>query len=108
MAVKRAKAPFTWMAMVGGRPVPRTVNTGQLFDESEDVVQRHPWHFEDADEYVGRRSEARARVEQASADPGEQRSITPPKPRRKKRSEQASADEVQAAELGLVNLDDSD
>ncbi|MEU4133652.1 hypothetical protein [Streptomyces wuyuanensis] len=71
MAIKRCKASFA--VMVNGAP--RVVTAGQLVDDSDPVVKGREANFEDVDTYV---SERKARVEQATADPGEKRSVGRP------------------------------
>lgn len=72
MGVKRCKAAFVMYE--GGRP--RVFNPGALLDESDPVVKEHPGSFEDVETYVSDR--AKPPVEQATADPGEKRSVRRP------------------------------
>lgn len=71
MAIKRCKASFA--VIVNGAP--RVVTAGQLVDDSDPVVKGREASFEDVETYV---SERKARVEQATADPGERRSVGRP------------------------------
>lgn len=71
MAVKRCKAAFA--VFVNGSP--RMLNPGVLVDESDPIVKSHPHFFEDVETYVSDR--AGERVEQATAEPGEKRTVTP-------------------------------
>ncbi|MER7953844.1 hypothetical protein [Streptomyces sp. NPDC096030] len=71
MAIKRCKASFA--VVVNGAP--RVVTAGQLVDESDPVVKGREGCFEDVETYV---SERKARVERATAEPGEKRSVGRP------------------------------
>lgn len=71
MAIKRCKASFA--VVVNGAP--RVVTAGQLIDDSDPVVKGREASFEDVETYV---SERKSRVEQATADPGEKRSVGRP------------------------------
>lgn len=104
MGIKRATTSFGWMANVDGQAVPRVVTTGSLYDEADEVVRRFGEHFEDVDLHVDRRREARAEVEQATAAPGERRTVT-----KRSRSKRGTEEEQQTAEhLGLVDPDATD
>lgn len=71
MAIKRAKASF--VAYIGG--VPRMVHAGDLLDESDPVMKGREALFGSIEDHVsGRRA---APVEQATADPGEARTVRP-------------------------------
>ncbi|MFG2328253.1 hypothetical protein ACGFMM_01370 [Streptomyces sp. NPDC048604] len=71
MAIKRCKASFA--VVVNGAP--RVVTAGQLVDENDPIVRGREVNFEDVETYV---SERKARVEQATAEPGERRSVGRP------------------------------
>ncbi|MEU2181235.1 hypothetical protein [Streptomyces thermolilacinus] len=68
MAIKRATASF--VAYIGG--VPRMVHVGDLIDETDPVVSGREHLFGDIADHVTR---ARPTVEQATAEPGERRSV---------------------------------
>jgi len=71
--VQRCVQPFViWPA---GAPVAYTA--GRLVEDSDPILKTHRHHFE-AVEAVARRNTAAARVEAASAAPGELRSVTLP------------------------------
>ncbi|MGP4088546.1 hypothetical protein [Streptomyces sp. KR55] len=66
-----------------------SIAVGDLVEDSEDVYKARPTAFETVDDYMAKRRarrgapRGRAAVEQASAAPGEMRSLTkPPTPRR--------------------------
>lgn len=71
MSIKRCKASFA--VIVNGAP--RVVTAGQLVSDDDPVVKGREANFEDVETYV---SERKARVEQATADPGEKRSVARP------------------------------
>ncbi|SDN17891.1 hypothetical protein [Streptomyces wuyuanensis] len=71
MAIKRCRAAFA----VSVNGVPRMVTVGQLVDASDPVIKGREALFEDVDTYV---SERAPKVEQATADPGEKRSVGRP------------------------------
>ncbi|NYV72983.1 hypothetical protein [Streptomyces sp. UH6] len=73
MAIKRATQPFT--AYLDG--VPRVVRTGDLVQDDDPVLKGRERLFEDVDAHVAQR--APRTVEQATADPGEPRSLTSPR-----------------------------
>ncbi|WP_255951548.1 hypothetical protein [Streptomyces odontomachi] len=70
MALRCIKA---FSAYEGGRP--RVVRDGQLVEESDPIVAGREAHFETVDAHLARRPRA---VEQATADPGEPRTVTSP------------------------------
>lgn len=110
MAIKRAKTPFGYMK--GDPPVPMVVNPGMLFDDSDPVVARFPDYFEDVETHVSeRKAREQANVEAATAAPGERRQRSAPRRTRssaKKADDKKPTEEEQAAQLGLVDSDDSD
>ncbi|MFB7597256.1 hypothetical protein [Streptomyces sp. NPDC056160] len=57
--------------------VPRVVRAGQLLDDDDPIVQGREASFESVDAHLAAR---RPQVEQATADPGEQRSLSTPSP----------------------------
>ena len=67
MAIKRVREPF--VAVVGG--VPRAYPAGQLIDDTDPVFKGRERLFEDVEAGV-------RRVEQATAAPGEKRSVRRP------------------------------
>lgn len=77
MPIKRCKASFA----VSVNGVPRMVTAGQLVDASDPVIKGREALFEDAETYVSDRA---PRVEQATAEPGERRSVLPRKAAAKK------------------------
>lgn len=72
MAIKRCRASFA--VSVGG--VPRMVTVGQLVEASDPVIKGREHLFEDVETHVSDRA---LKVEQATADPGERRSVLPPR-----------------------------
>ena len=72
MATLRCKEPFA--ADIAG--VPRVVAAGQLLDSNDPIIKGRDRFFEPVDVFMERRA---PRVEQATAEPGEKRSL----PRRK-------------------------
>ncbi|MEU0393815.1 hypothetical protein ABZ208_13730 [Streptomyces sp. NPDC006208] len=71
MAIKRCKASFA-VVMNGA---PRVITAGQLVDSDDPVIKGREASFEDVETYMSDRA---ARVEQATAEPGEKRSVSPP------------------------------
>lgn len=67
MAVLRCTTPF---ATAG--PVPRVVSGGELVDSADPVVKGREENFEPVEAFMARR----AGVEQATAAPGEKRTVT--------------------------------
>jgi hypothetical protein len=54
------------------------INDGDAYDSGDDLVKAHPWAFKaDEDEEKPRRRNARreSKIEQATAEPGEQRDL---------------------------------
>jgi hypothetical protein len=84
VAIVRAKESFAYTDTAG---VPRVVTPGQLFDGADPCVVKRPNLFEPVEVAVERR---RATVEDASAVPGEHRSVSTRKPATK-RAEAAAA-----------------
>jgi len=75
MAIKRCKAAFA--VSVSG--VPRMVTVGQLVDASDPVIKGREHLFEDVETHVSEKAARQApKVEQATAEPGEKRSVAPP------------------------------
>lgn len=72
MAIKRCKHPF--VAYLNGRP--RVLHVGDLVDEDDPVMRGRTHMFEDVEATVPHRAEPA--VEQATAEPGERRSVTRP------------------------------
>lgn len=73
MATLRCKEPFS--CDVDG--VPRTVPAGTLLDSDDPIVKGREKLFEPVDAFMERRA---PRVEQATAEPGEKRSLSRRKP----------------------------
>ncbi|MYU24757.1 hypothetical protein [Streptomyces sp. SID8352] len=69
----RCKKSFS--AYVNGAP--RVVKTGQLVPDDDPIVKGRETSFESVDAHLAAR---RPRVEQATADPGQPRDLTPPAP----------------------------
>ncbi|MGW4950666.1 hypothetical protein [Streptomyces parvulus] len=69
----RCKKSFS--AYVSGSP--RVVKTGQLVPDDDPIVKGREASFESVDAHLAAR---RPRVEQATADPGQPRDLTPPTP----------------------------
>ncbi|MFI7394016.1 hypothetical protein [Streptomyces tendae] len=69
----RCKRAFS--AYENGRP--RVVKTGQLVPDDDPIVKGREASFESVDAHLAAR---RPRVEQATADPGQPRDLTPPTP----------------------------
>ena len=72
MAVVRANQPFAYTDRAG---VPRVVRAGDLFSADDPCVKSRPGLFDDVESVA-------ARVEEATAAPGEKRSL----PRRARRA----------------------
>ncbi len=77
MTILRCKEPFA--ADIDG--VPRVITAGQLVDSTDAVVKGRERFFEPVDAHMARRARE---VEQATAAPGERRSLAPDKPARGK------------------------
>lgn len=76
MAIKRCKAAFA----VSVNGVPRMVTVGQLVDASDPVIKGREALFEDVETHVSEKAARPApQVERATAEPGEKRSVTPPR-----------------------------
>lgn len=70
MAIKRCKSAFAvWI-----KGVPHVVAGGDLVEDTDPVYKGHELNFEDVETYVNRGT---APVEQATADPGDKRAMTP-------------------------------
>lgn len=77
MGIKRCKGSFSVWNKDG---VPRVIAGGDLIDENDPVYKGHESYFEDVEGYVSAREEKKqTTVEQATAAPGEQRDLTPPR-----------------------------
>lgn len=75
MAIKRCVAAFA--ASVDG--VPRMYTVGQLVDASDPAVKGRESLFEDVETHMADKAARQApRVEQATAEPGEKRSVGRP------------------------------
>jgi hypothetical protein len=80
--IKRCREPFA--TEIDG--ITRVVSAGELVSTDDPAYSRATRiHFEDVALHVGQQADRRARasgaaVEQATADPGEPRSLTPPEP----------------------------
>jgi hypothetical protein len=75
MAIKRCVAAFA--ASVDG--VPRMYTVGQLVDASDPVIKGREGLFEDVETHMADKAARQApQVEQATADPGERRSVGRP------------------------------
>lgn len=72
MAIKRCKTSFA--VVTGGTP--RVVRVGALVEDTDPVLKGRENLFEDAEAFVS--AQTARRVEQATARPGERRSITRP------------------------------
>lgn len=72
MAIKRCKAAFA--ATVNGTP--HMFKVGQLVDATDPVIKGREALFEDVETYMSDRSATR--VERATAEPGEKRSVGRP------------------------------
>jgi len=81
MAILRAIEAFAFTDKNG---IPRVVRPGDLFDESDPCLTGRTHLFEPVEVNAARR---RATVEDASAAPGERRSVTPRKAAPKKHTE---------------------
>ncbi|QIJ62554.1 hypothetical protein [Streptomyces sp. JB150] len=74
------------MTRIGGARV--SIHIGDLVEDDEDVYKVRPEAFEPVEEYMAKRRARRAAptarrgVEQATANPGEQRTVTRPPARR--------------------------
>lgn len=75
MAIKRCTSAFA--ASVDG--VPRMYTVGQLVDASDPVIKGREGLFEDVETHMADKAARQApRVEQATAEPGEKRSVGRP------------------------------
>lgn len=75
MPIKRCVAAFA--ASVDG--VPRMYTVGQLVDASDPVIKNREGLFEDVETHMADKAARQApRVEQATAEPGEKRSVGRP------------------------------
>jgi hypothetical protein len=75
MAIKRCVAAFA--ASVDGTP--RMYTVGQLVDASDPVIKGREGLFEDVETHMADKAARQApRVEQATAEPGEKRSVARP------------------------------
>lgn len=74
MAIKRCKSSFA-VAVDGA---PRIIRVGTLVKDGDPVLKGREQHFEDVDTYMSRRRPA---VEEATAEPGKLRALTPPRTR---------------------------
>lgn len=75
MAIKRCKAAFA----VSVNGVPRMVTVGQLVDASDPVIKGREALFEDVETFMSDKAARQApQVEQATAEPGEKRSVAAP------------------------------
>ncbi|GAB2714444.1 hypothetical protein [Streptomyces bullii] len=83
MAIHRCHEAF--VTRIGGARV--SIHVGDLVEDEEDVYKVRPEAFEPVEEYMAKRrarrtAPARRGVEQATAAPGEQRTVTRPPARR--------------------------
>jgi hypothetical protein len=85
MAIHRCHEAF--VTRIGGARV--SIHVGDLVEDDEDVYKVRPEAFEPVEEYMAKRRARRAApyargglVEQATANPGEQRTVTRPPARR--------------------------
>lgn len=81
---KRAKSSF----VTASNP-PRVVRSGALFQDSDPVIKGREGLFEDVDDYIERISN---RPEQATAAPGEKRSVPSVRKRAVKKDDSEGAD----------------
>lgn len=77
MAIKRCKSPFS----IWKNGVPRVITGGQLIEDTDPVYKGHEHLFEDVETFVSEKAERAAVVEQATAAPGEKRSVPSRTPR---------------------------
>lgn len=73
MAIKRSRKAYA--VPVNGRV--RVVTAGTLMDEEDPRYRKDAGRFEDVDNYVDRTTPAPSRVEAATAEPGERRTVAP-------------------------------
>lgn len=73
MTTLRAKEPFSFNDING---VPRNVSSGELFDSADRNVKGREHLFEAVEVDIDRRRKATAGVEDATAEPGEKRSVS--------------------------------
>ena len=93
MPIKRCVAAFA--ASVDG--VPRMYTVGMLVDASDPVIKGREGLFEDVDTHMADKAARQApRVEQATAEPGEKRSVAP-RPAAKKAAAKPQSTEKGAA-----------
>jgi len=98
MAIKRCKASFA----VSANGVPRMVTAGQLVDANDPVIKGREALFEDVETFMSDKAARQApKVEQATAEPGEKRSVAPPRaPAKKTAAKPQSTDKGAAAPEG--------
>lgn len=94
MPIKRCVAAFA--ASVDGTP--RMYTVGLLVDASDPIIKGREHLFEDVETHVADKAARQApRVEQATAGPGEKRSLAPP-PAAKRTAAKKTAPKPSAAE----------
>ncbi|WP_063735619.1 hypothetical protein [Streptomyces sp. RTd22] len=74
MAIKRCNSAFS--VWVNGVPV--VYSAGQLIEDTDPVFKTHRAYFEDVETVARPRKATVHKAEQATAEPGENRSLTPP------------------------------
>jgi len=80
MAVLVCTDSFSYDELAGKVYVPRTIAAGDLVDEKDPAVKKAPQYFEPVEATSARATARRAGgVEQATAAPGEKRSVVKPK-----------------------------
>ncbi|NUL09073.1 hypothetical protein [Streptomyces lunaelactis] len=93
MAIKRCKAPFA--VSVAGTP--RIFTAGQLVDAADPAIKGREHLFEDVETFMSDQAARQApKVEQATAGPGEKRSVAP-RPAAKKAAAKPQSTEKGAA-----------
>lgn len=97
MAIKRCTSAFA--ASVDG--VPRMYTVGQLVDASDPVIRGREALFEDVETHMADKAARQApKVEQATAEPGERRSVTPRQQAKKTAAKPQSTEKGAAASEG--------
>lgn len=93
MAIKRCVAAFA--ASVDGAP--RMYTVGLLVDASDPIIKDREHLFEDVETHVAEKAARQSpKVEQATAEPGEKRSVSPPPAAKKVAAKKAAPGKPEA------------
>lgn len=97
MPIKRCVAAFA----DSPNGVPRMFTVGQLVDASDPVIKGRESHFEDVETHMADKAARQTpRVEQATAEPGEKRSVAPRQQAKKAAAKPQSTEKGAAAPEG--------